>query len=163
MKKLVLILIALLLTISCASVQESKAPVSPAAPLTAPSAPVLAPVVQAPNYSGRWIGQSVIEGQGMIDTLDLTLVHQNGIVTGVVSDSQGYMSNAGLTDVDLKEKTLKFSFIAATPMGSIPVNSIGTFSEDSKELAISFVVTSMNMSGNAKLVRTENETSSTSP
>jgi hypothetical protein len=95
----------------------------------------------------------MIEVQGFIDNIELTLVHEGNIITGILNDTAGHVSNVKLTDVDLKEKTLTFLFIASTPMGNIPVNSTGTFSEDEKELSITFMIPSLNMSGNAKLIR----------
>ncbi len=149
MIKTIMLLIALLFVLSCAGMQQENAPAVPEAQPTVP-------VVQGKNYSGKWTGQSIIEGQGIMDNLDLTLVHQNGTVTGVMSDSQGFVSNASLMDVELNEKTLKFSFMATTPMGSMPVKSVGTFSEDSKEMSLAFVVPDLNMTGNGKLIRSEN-------
>ena len=132
MRKIVAFSIVLLFVMSCAGLQKDK---------------------RGPNYSGRWNGQSFIEGQGITDNLDLTLIHEGGIITGMISDTQGFLSNTQLTNVALKERTLTFSFIASTPMGNVQVNSIGTFSEDNKELVLTFTVPDLNMGGNAKLVK----------
>jgi hypothetical protein len=85
--------------------------------------------------------------------MDLTLVHEGDKVTGVISDTQGFLSSTQLTDVILKEKTLTFSFIASTPMGNVNVNSTGTFSEDDKEFTLTFTVPELNMRGSGKLVK----------
>ena len=132
----VIIIFAFLFMMSCAGIQE-----------------VRKEIKTAPNYSGKWIGQSMIEAQGIIDNLDLTLVHEGNIITGILTDTAGYISKAQLTNVNLKEKTLTFIFIASTPMGNIPVHSTGTFSEDERELALAFVIPDMNMSGNARLIK----------
>lgn len=136
MKKIAALFIAILFIVSCAGVQE-----------------VNKEVKLTPDYSGKWTGQSLIEAQGMTDTLDMSLIHESGVITGVISDTQGFLSNAPLINVVLKEKTLTFSFIASTPMGNMQVNSIGIFSEDSRELALTFIVPDMNMTGNAKLLK----------
>lgn len=124
---------------SCAGIQEVKKEVK-----------------AAPNYSGKWTGQSVIEAQGIIDNLELDLVHKSDGLTGTITDTAGYINNAQLSNVDLKERTLTFSFIASTPMGNITVNSTGTFSEDEKEIVLTFVIPDMNMNGNARLIRAGN-------
>lgn len=136
MRKIVALLIAILFISSCAGVREVKKEVT-----------------TEPNYSGIWTGQSYIEGQGMTDNLNMTLVHEGEAITGMISDTQGFMSNTQLTNVVLKGKTLTFSFIASTPMGSVQVNSTGSFSEDDKELVLTFIVPDLNMGGNAKLFK----------
>jgi hypothetical protein len=136
MKNGIILICVLLFILSCTGVQQ-----------------VREEIKIAPNYSGKWSGQSMIEVQGFIDNIELTLVHEGNIITGILNDTAGYLSNVQLTDVDLKEKTLTFLFIASTPMGNIPVNSTGTFSEDEKELSITFMIPNLNMSGNAKLIR----------
>jgi hypothetical protein len=138
MRKIMTFFIALLFITSCAGIQTGKKEVE-----------------TAPDYTGRWTGQSYFnaQGQSITDNLDLNLVHKDGIITGILNDSAGYMSNTLLINVELKEKTLTFSFIASTPMGNIEVNSTGTFSEDNKELGLTFVIPDMNISGNAKLKR----------
>jgi len=136
MKNSIILIYSLLFIMSCAGIQEVKEEVK-----------------TAPNYSGKWIGQSIIEAQGTIDNLELILIHKGDELTGTITDTAGYISNAQLTNVDLKEKTLTFSFIASTPMGNISVNSSGTFSEDERELVLTFVIPDLNMSGNARLIR----------
>jgi len=122
--------------VSCAGIQEIKKEVK-----------------TTPNYSGKWIGQSIIEAQGIIDNLEMILVHKGDELTGTITDTAGYINNAQLTNVDLMEKTLTFSFIASAPMGNITVNSTGTFSEDGRELVLTFMIPDLNMSGNSKLIR----------
>jgi hypothetical protein len=134
MKKISALLFAFLIITSCAGVQEVKKEIK-----------------AAPNYSGKWTGQSFIETQGITDNIDLTLIHEDGVISGSISDSQGFLSNTQLTNVVLKEKTLTFSFIASTPMGNMQVNSTGAFSDDDKELTWTFIVPDLNMSGNGKL------------
>lgn len=136
MKNGIILICALLFFLSCTGVQQ-----------------VREEIKIVPNYSGKWSGQSMIEAQGFIDNLELALVHEGNIITGILNDTAGYISNVQLTDVDLKGKTLTFLFIASTPMGNITVNSTGTFSEDEKELSITFMIPNLNMSGNAKLIR----------
>lgn len=134
MKKIVVLLIAFLFIACCAGVQKVKKEIK-----------------EEPNYSGKWTGQSFIDGQGMVDNIDLNLVHEGGAITGVISDTQGFMSNAILSNTELKGKSLTFSFIASTPMGNVQVNTTGTFSDDGKELVLSFKVPNLNIGGNAKL------------
>jgi hypothetical protein len=136
MKKIVALLIAILFIASCAGVQEVKKG-----------------VVTGPNYSGLWTGQYSIEAIGTIAKLDLTLIHKDATITGTITDSENYVSNTPLTNVVLKEKTLTFSCTASTPMGNLQVDYAGTFSEDDKELTLTFVVPSMNVGGNAKLIK----------
>jgi hypothetical protein len=136
MRKIAALLIVFICIVSCAGVQEVKKEIK-----------------ATPNYSGKWTGQSFIEGQGITDNMDLTLVHEGDKVTGVISDTQGFLSSTQLTDVVLKEKTLTFSFIASTLMGNVNVNSTGTFSEDDKEFALTFTVPELNMGGSGKLVK----------
>jgi hypothetical protein len=131
-----IIICALLFIMSCAGIQEIRKDIK-----------------TAPNYSGKWSGQSIIEAQGIVDNLDLTLVHEGNIITGILTDTAGYISKAQLTNVSLKEKTLTFIFMASTPMGNIQINSTGAFSEDERELALTFVIPELNMSGNAILIR----------
>jgi hypothetical protein len=104
------------------------------------------------NYSGKWTGQSYIDAQqGMVDNFDLVLVHEGDVISGVISDDQGYMSNTQLSNVALNEKILTFSFIASTPMGNVQVDSTGTFSEDGEALELYFLVPELNISGSASL------------
>ncbi len=134
-----IIICALLFIVSCSGIWE-----------------VRKEIKTAPNYSGKWIGQSMIETQGIIDNLDLTLVHEGNIITGILTDTAGYISKAPLTNVNLKENMLTFIFMASTPMGNIQINSTGTFSEDERELVLKFVIPDLNMSGNARLIRSGN-------
>lgn len=108
-------------------------------------------VKETTNYSGEWTGQSYINAQGMVDNLNLVLVHEADEISGVISDSQGFMSNTPLSDTKLTGKILVFSFVAATQMGNMQINSTGTFSEDGKTLDLSFTIPDMNIEGNASL------------
>ena len=106
----------------------------------------------AANYSGKWTGLSYFEvQQGVAGSLDMDLVHEGDVISGVISDAQGYMSNTQLTNVALNDKTLTFSFLASTPMGSVQIDSTGTFSEDGEALELHFLVPDMNIAGSASL------------
>ena len=107
---------------------------------------------EAVNYSGKWTGSSYFEvQQGVAGTLDMDLVHEGDVISGVISDGQGYMSNTQLTNVELNDKTVTFFFIASTPMGNIQIDSTGTFSEDGEALELHFLIPDMNVAGNGSL------------
>ena len=137
MKKIIMLLIAFLFTVSCAGVQKSKAPV--------------APIVPAPNYTGTWTGPVSVQGQ--TGTFIMSLIHEGDTITGTLSDGSGMISNAQLTNVVLKDRVLSFSIIVASPQGSVPVNFTGTFAENNKEYTATFEVPMVQMSGNVKFIK----------
>jgi len=137
MKKTIMLLIALLFAVSCAGVQEGKTPA--------------APVLQAPNYTGTWTGSVSVQGQ--TGTLIMSLIHEGDKITGSLSDGSGMISSAELTNAVLKDKILSFSIIFASPQGSVPINFIGAFSEDSKEYAATLEVPMMQMTADVKFIK----------
>ncbi len=137
MKKTIILLIALLFTVSCAGVQEGKAPG--------------APVLQPTNYTGTWTGS--VDVQGQTGTLTMSLVHEGDKIIGTMSDASGMISNAELTNAVLKDRTLSFSIVLESPQGSVPINFTGAFSEDNKEYAATLEVPMMQMSMNVNFVR----------
>lgn len=132
MKKTIMVLIALLLTLSCAGIQETKK-----------EAPTI------PNYTGTWTGPVYVQGQAA--TLILALIQEGDKITGTISDGQGQMPSTEITNAVLKDKVLSFSVPITSPQGTVLVNFTGTFSEDNKEYALYFEVSGMQFSGNATL------------
>ena len=159
MKKMIMVLIALLLTASCAGVQESKAPVAPTVSYAAPvvqaqgnTATPPAQAVKLPNYTGTWTGLVVSQSEYVNgDQFTMSLNHNGDKITGTFSDSMGYMSNTEMTDMDLKGNVLKFSVIAMSSQGNYPVYFSGTFSGDNREYALSFEVGSAQIDGTATM------------
>lgn len=137
MKKTIILLIAILFTMSCAGVQESKTPG--------------APVLQAPNYTGTWTGSVNVQGQ--TGTLIMSLIHEGDKITGTLSDASGMISNAELTNAVLNDKVLSFSILLASPQGSVPINFTGAFSEDNKEYAATLQVPMMQMTADVKFIK----------
>lgn len=137
MKKTIMLLIALLFTLSCAGVQEGKAPGTP--------------VLQPMNYTGTWTGSVNVQGQ--TGTLTMSLIHEGDKITGTMSDASGMISNAQLTNAVLKDKTLSFSIILESPQGSVPINFTGAFSEDNKEYAATLEVPIMQMTADVNFVK----------
>lgn len=137
MKKTIMLLICILFTVSCAGVQEGKAPG--------------APVLQPTNYTGTWTGSVNVQGQ--TGTLIMSLIHEGDKVTGTLSDGSGMISNAELTNAVLKDKTLSFSIVFVSPQGSVPINFTGTFAENNKEYAATLEVPMMQMTADVKFIK----------
>ena len=139
-----MLLIALLFTVSCAGVQESKAP-SP------PSLSTAASVVQSPNYTGTWTGS--VDVQGQAGTLTMSLIQNGDKISGTMSDASGMISEAQMTNVVFKDKSLSFSISLTSPQGSVPINFTGAFAENNKEYAATLEVPMMQMSVNVKFLK----------
>lgn len=137
MKRTIILMIAVLFTLSCAGVQEGQTPGSP--------------VLQPANYTGTWTGS--VDVQGQTGTLIMSLIHKGDKITGTMSDISGMISNAELTNAVFKDKVLSFSIVLVSPQGSVPINFTGTFAENNKEYAATLEVPMMQMSADVKFIK----------
>ncbi len=71
------------------------------------------PAVKPESLAGSW--DLTIEAGEMVLTLRLTLVLENGALSGKISDSYGTFSDVPVTDLKIENSTLSFNLTVPSP------------------------------------------------
>ncbi|MFC1725468.1 hypothetical protein ACFL4T_07555 [candidate division KSB1 bacterium] len=86
--------------------------------------------VKETDIAGTWVGDAYLNGQDAPNTMTIVIKRKDGVYSGTMTDSFGYVNGVELKNIKLDNDKLTFTYDAAGPEGTIVMENSMTVKKD---------------------------------